>query len=113
LIQGRHILPWSLPIFLDDMWQIIDDLRKVRSLDPEVMFPAPTHIVKSPVEKLDNLIVYLEELGGKIVKLYQTGMTADRIRDQIFGAENIIAEATQQQFSSLNMVKSFLRKYAD
>lgn len=96
----------------DNMLQIINDLKKLRLLDPAIIFPAPTNVVESPTEKLDILIAYLEDLNRKIDELYVRGMTDDQIRQQIFGAEGIIAEATQQQFSSLNMVKSFLRKYA-
>jgi len=95
----------------DDMLQTIEDLKKLRALGPSMMFPAPTHVVKEPLEKLDKLIAYLEELGGKIDVLYNKGMVPGDIRKEIFGEEGFICEATQQQFSSLNMVKSFLRKH--
>jgi glyoxylase-like metal-dependent hydrolase (beta-lactamase superfamily II) len=96
----------------DNMWQVLEDLRKVRSLHPGILFPAPTHVVKNPVEKLDTLIAYLEETGERIVSLYGSGMTPDNIRKELFGKEGMICEATQHQFSSLNFVKSFLRKYS-
>jgi len=97
----------------DDMWRTLEDLRKLRALNPRVIFPAPTHIVKEPNKKLDELISYLEELGNSVDDLYNKGMNAAQIRDEVFGEEGLIADATQQQFSSLNMVKSFLRKYED
>ena len=56
------------------------------------------------------MIACLEELGIKIERLYNEGNDVDRIRDEIFGAVGPIAEFTQRQFSSVNMVKSFLRK---
>ncbi len=93
----------------DDMRQIIDDIRKVRSLHPDIMFPAPTHVVKNPLEKLDVLISYLEDIGGRIETLYHSGMSPDDIRKELFGEEGFICEATQRQFSSLNLVKSFLK----
>jgi hypothetical protein len=62
------------------------------------------------MEKLDKLIGYLEELGGKIERLYNEGKDVDTIRQEIFGDEGPLAGFTQQQFSSVNMVKSFLRK---
>ncbi|MBN1375314.1 MAG: MBL fold metallo-hydrolase [Dehalococcoidia bacterium] len=95
----------------DDMLQTLADLKKLRSLNPVVMFPAPTHVVKEPMEKLNKLIAYLEELGGRIDGLYNKGMSYDEIRKEVFGEEGFICDATQQQFSSLSMVKSFLRKY--
>jgi len=94
----------------DDMRQTIKDLKALKALNPVTIFPAPTHVVKEPVQKLNLLIVYLEELGGKIDGLYNQGMNADQIRQQIFGPEGPIAELTQQQFSSVNLVRSFLRK---
>lgn len=95
----------------DDMLQTLIDLKKLMALNPRIIFPAPTHVVKEPKEKLNSLITYLEELGGRIDELYNKGMGDDDIRKEIFGDEGFICQATQQQFSSLNMVKSFLRKY--
>jgi hypothetical protein len=95
----------------DDMWQTLADLENIRALNPQVLFPAPTHVVHEPAAKLDELIAYLEELGGKIVDLYQKGKSVERIKEEIFGPEDMFAQMTQQQFSSLNMVKSFLKNY--
>ena len=92
----------------DDMRQVLKDLIMLRALEPQVMFPAPTHVVTEPCRKLDALIAYLGELGGKIAALYNQGMDVERIRQELFGAEGPIDELTQHQFSSLNMVKSFL-----
>jgi ribonuclease/clavin/mitogillin len=96
---------------IDDMWQILADLEKIRALNPQVLFPAPTHVVFEPAAKLDELIAYLEELGGKIVEFYKKGKSVEQIKEEIFGKEDMFAQMTQQQFSSLNMVKSFLKKY--
>jgi len=95
----------------DDMLMTIEDLKKIRGLNPGMIFPAPTHVVADPCEKLDKLIAYLLALEEKIDKLYQKGMDAGQIKQEIFPVDGIITGATQQQFSSLNMVKSFLKKY--
>lgn len=94
----------------DDMKQSLKDLKVLRDLNPVTIFPAPTHVVKEPVQKLDTLIAYLEELGGRIEELYNKGMDVEQIRQDLFGPEGPIAELTQQQFSSVNLVKSFLGK---
>lgn len=99
----------SRPIF--DMPQILADLKTVRALNPRLMFPAPTHVVTDPIDKLDKAIAYLEDIAVKVEQLHKRGMNAEEIRQEIFGPEGIIAELTQQQFSSLNIVKSFLKKY--
>lgn len=98
---------------IDDMWGLLADLKKLRSLNPTMIFPAPTHVVKNPCVKLDNLITYLGDLGSRIDSLYNMGMKEEQIRDEIFGAESPLAQLTEQEFSSLNMVISFLRRYGD
>lgn len=95
----------------DDIWQTLADLENIRALNPRVLFPAPTHVVFEPAAKLDELIACLEELGGKIVELYQKGKSIEQIKEEIFGQEDVFSDMTQQQFSSLNMVKSFLKNY--
>ena len=99
----------SRPMF--DMPQILVDLKKVRALNPRIMFPAPTYVVMEPAEKLEKTIDYLEGVGARVEELHSRGMDTEQVRQEIFGVEGIIAEMTQQQFSSLNIVKSFLKKY--
>jgi glyoxylase-like metal-dependent hydrolase (beta-lactamase superfamily II) len=94
----------------DDMWQMIADLKKIEALDARIMFPAPTHVVKDPAQKLSTLITHLEGLGTRVEGLYNKGLGIEQIRQEVFGEEGPIAEMTQQQFSSLNLVKSFLKK---
>jgi len=94
----------------DDMRQMLADLKVLRSLNPGILFPAPTHVVKNPLEKLDLLIAYLEDVGGRIDDLSANGSSPDDIGKEVFGDEGMICEATQRQFSSFNFVKSFLRK---
>jgi saccharopine dehydrogenase-like NADP-dependent oxidoreductase len=61
------------------------------------------------VPVLEKTIQYLEDLGLKVTELHDKGLSPAEIVKQIFGNEAPIAELTQQQFSSLNMVKSFLK----
>ena len=98
---------------IDDMWQILADLENIQALNPQIIFPAPTHVVKDPAEKLAALITYLEELGARIEELYSKGGSIEQIRNEVFGKEDSFADATQQQFSSLNLVKSFLKKHLE
>jgi endoribonuclease LACTB2 len=94
---------------MEDQWQILKDLKTLRALEPRILFPAPTRVSMQPLEKLDRTIAYLEDLGARIEGLHRKGMDPDEIRQEIFGEESPMAEMTQQQFSSLNMVRSFLR----
>lgn len=96
---------------MDDQWQILEDLKTIRGLRPHILFPAPSNVIVEPREKLDKVISHLEALGKRIEALHQKGLDITTIREQIFGEENPIAQRTQKQFSSKNMIKSFLRLY--
>ena len=93
----------------DDIWQIIADLKKIKDLTPQVLFPAPGKVIAEPVPALEQTIRYLEDLGQKVMKLHDKGLSPAEIMKQIFGNEAPLAEFTQQQFSSLNLVKSLLK----
>jgi glyoxylase-like metal-dependent hydrolase (beta-lactamase superfamily II) len=94
---------------MDDVRQIIADLKKVKDLKPQILFPAPGKVRTGPVPALQQTIRYLEDLQQKVMELHDKGLSAAEIMKQIFGTEAPLAEFTQQQFSSLNMVKSFLK----
>ncbi len=96
---------------MDDQWQIIEDLKTIRDLKPHILFPAPSNVIIEPMEKLGKAIVHLEALGKRVEALYKKGLNTAAIRQRVFGEENPTAQRTQQQFSSENMVKSFLRRY--
>jgi glyoxylase-like metal-dependent hydrolase (beta-lactamase superfamily II) len=93
----------------DDITQIITDLKKVRALKPTALFPAPGKVITDPVSLLEQTIQYLEELGHKVVEFHEKGLAPVEVVKQIFGHEAPLAEFTQQQFSSLNLVKSYLK----
>jgi glyoxylase-like metal-dependent hydrolase (beta-lactamase superfamily II) len=94
---------------MDDQWQILEDLKTVRDLKPRILFPAPGNVLVEPGEKLDKVITHLETMGKRIEELHKAGLTIEAIRQKVFGEENPSAQRTQNQFSSENMVKSFLR----
>jgi ribonuclease/clavin/mitogillin len=94
---------------MNDIRQIIADLKKVKDLRPRFLFPAPGKVIAEPAPVLEQSIRYLEELGQKVMELHDKGSNPDEIVKQIFGNEYELAEFTQQQFSSLNLVKSFLK----
>src|SRR4030042_4731666 len=88
----------------DDMWQVITDLKKIEALNALIMFPAPTHVVKDPAEKLAALMNYLEELGKRCEGLYNKGLGIEHIRQEVFGEEGFLAEMTQQQLDRKSVV---------
>ncbi len=96
----------------ENQWQIIASLKKAKDLMPRALFPAPrgVRVVTDPVPVLEQTIRYLEDLGQRVMELDDKGLSPDEMRQQIFGDEAPLAEFTQQQFSSLNLVKSYLKE---
>jgi glyoxylase-like metal-dependent hydrolase (beta-lactamase superfamily II) len=94
---------------MNDIRQITTDLKKVKDLKPRFLFPAPGKVIADPAPVLEQSIRYLEELGQKVMDLNDKGLSAAEIMKQLFGGEYELAEFTQQQFSSLNLVNSFLK----
>ena len=94
---------------MEDYLQIIDDLKYVRDLQPRVIFSASGTILINPEKRLTAVIEALENLGERVNHYYEKGMKAQQIMEIIFGNESPMAERTQYQFSSLNLIRSFIR----
>jgi len=94
---------------MNDIRQIIVDLKKVKGLKPRFLFPAPGKVVVEPLSVLEQSIQYLEELGQKVMELHGKGLSPAEIVNRIFGGEYELAEFTQHHFSALNLVNSYLK----
>jgi len=94
---------------MSDVRQMIADHKKVKDLTPRLLFPASGKVITEPVPVLEQTIRYLEDLGQKVMELYGKGLAPVEIMKQIFVDEDPLAEFTQQQFSSLNLIKSYLK----
>jgi glyoxylase-like metal-dependent hydrolase (beta-lactamase superfamily II) len=95
---------------IEDQWQMIEDLKRMRDLQPAAMFTGPSAVIIDPAARLTSTADYLEDLGSEITRLYNKGMEIPQIRQTVFGDESPFAALTLGHFSSLNMVKSFLRQ---
>lgn len=93
----------------ENQWQIIESLKKVKGLKPRLLFTSAGFVISEPDAKLEQTIQYLEDLGQKVKGLSGKGLSPAQIRQQLFGDENPMSETTQGQFSSENLVKTFLK----
>ena len=93
----------------DQIWQIIADLERIHELNPRTLFTSPGKVVQEPRQKLEQTISYLKTLGRHVRTLHGQGLSAEEIVQRVFGQESPLAEYSQQQFSSLNLVNSFLK----
>lgn len=83
------------------------------------MFPAPGNAFTDASLILDRTISYLEVLGERVQTLHKKGRSPTEIRDVIFGQEATMSFAgqkllfrdfTNNQFSTENIIHSFLKE---
>jgi glyoxylase-like metal-dependent hydrolase (beta-lactamase superfamily II) len=91
-----------------NVWQIIASLKKLASLNADVLLPGSGTVRHDPREELLGKIRYLEETGEKVWDLHQRGWSRRAIRRRLFGREMPIAYFTLGHFSGKNLVRSFL-----
>jgi len=91
-----------------NVWQIIDSLKKLVSLDPKILFPGSGTVRENAREELTKKIAYLEEMGLRVHELYRKGWNRWSIRRKLFGPEMSIAYFTLGHFSGRNLVRSYI-----
>lgn len=93
----------------EDQWQIIESLLKIKNLKPRLVFTAIGFVISDAEIRLGKTIQYLQGLGQKVRELNVTGLSPVQIRQQLLGEESPVAGRTQGQFSSENLVRTFLK----
>jgi glyoxylase-like metal-dependent hydrolase (beta-lactamase superfamily II) len=95
----------------EDMGEIIKSMKKLLDLSTErlVLFTSVGKIIEEGRSALQSCIDYLEELALQARGLQKRGFDVDDIVDEIFGGEHGIAEFTNGQFTTKNLVRSVLK----
>ncbi len=95
----------------EDIGEITRSMEKLAALPTErlILFTAMGNIVPEGRSALQECIEYFRDLSKKAKRLEKEGLSAARIRDEIFGRESHLAAPTDGQFSSENLVRSALR----
>ena len=91
-----------------DIHGIIASLKKLAELPVQIIFSGSGTVRTDGVEHLETKIAYLEELGERIHSLRDQGLSARRIRRQVFGREPYITYMTLGHFAGLRLVQSYL-----
>jgi glyoxylase-like metal-dependent hydrolase (beta-lactamase superfamily II) len=87
-----------------DIRGIIASLRRLSELPVAAIFSGSGTVRESGTQPLDEKIAYLEELGDKILSLWQKGLS----RQQLFGRELPISYLTLGHFSGVRLIDSYL-----
>jgi len=102
----------------ENQWQIISSLKKIRQFCPRILFTAVGDPVTDASNVLDRSISIREQLGRRIMKLNKDGLSSAQIMSEVFGKEAMFdrigmkvsyKDFTQQQYSTGNLVETFIR----
>jgi glyoxylase-like metal-dependent hydrolase (beta-lactamase superfamily II) len=93
----------------ENVYQLVEDLRKFEELRAKVMFASLGKVVPNPTETIRKTREYLEETRDKILELHSLGKSSEQIRDELFGRESVLAEVTEYDLSTKIFIESFLR----
>lgn len=91
------------------IWEIIASLKKIAQLPLEWLFPGSARVRQEPLAEIRAKIAYYEELGEKILTLYQQGWQVDAIANHVLGGRMWIEWITGGHFSRRNLVLSYLQ----
>lgn len=91
-----------------NVWQIIDSLKNLQSLEPSTIFTGSGNVKKDATNVLRDKIKYLEKLGENVMELHTRGWNNHRIRRHLLGPEMFIRYITLGHFSGLNLVRSYI-----
>jgi hypothetical protein len=96
-----------------DIWGILDSLRVISRFPISYLFPGSARVRQDPQEELTDKINYLQDLGERILDLYQSGKSVRAIVRELCGPPMFVEIFTLGHFSRRGLVKSFLRERTD
>lgn len=89
--------------------QALESLKRLRGLEPQVMFTGLGDIVTDACGALDHCIAYLERMAERIATLAAEGLEPAQIVERLFGRESSLREMTDEHMSYENFVRAFVK----
>ncbi len=93
----------------NDIWGIIASLKRVAARPIKILFPGCARVRIDPLPELGSKIEYLEEMGEKVLRFHQQGLSSDAIARSLFGGPMWIEALTHGHFTRRGLVESYLR----
>jgi glyoxylase-like metal-dependent hydrolase (beta-lactamase superfamily II) len=93
----------------EDIYSLLDSLRKVASLQPKKMFCAFSGVIDRPEEAIHRKIDYLENLRSGVERGLQQGLTPPEIQQKLLGRGDRFRFITAGQISKKNLIDAFLK----
>ena len=92
-----------------DIWGIIASLKKIYDLSLSCLYPGCARVRDNPRQELSQKIVYLEEMGEKVLFLHRKGMSRSDIIKTLFPGIMLVELITMGHFSRWGFVNAFLQ----
>lgn len=91
-----------------DIWQIIASLKKLAALPLTRLFPGSARVRERPSQEINDKIHYLEDLGARVLALYEKGWSLPAITRALCGTPMPVEWLTLGNFSRRHLVRSYL-----
>ncbi len=95
----------------EDIYALLDSLRRVLALEPQVLFCQHRGRVENAAAKLRSKLDFLTELGERIRALHHQGLDENEIARRVAGGDLLWRVWTGGHFSGRNFVRAFLRPH--
>ncbi len=92
-----------------EIYKAIESLKRLRALNPKMIFPGHGAVFHDPAI-LNKKITYLEELGDRIIALYNEGKSPQEIVQIVFDGEQFPYMFIKDYFSAENLVRAYINK---
>ena len=93
----------------ENIFSIIDSLKKVAALHPKKMFCSFSGLIDHPMDAIHKKIEYLENLQKGVKEGFRQGLSPREIQKRLLGRGDQMGFITAGQISKENLIKAFLR----
>jgi glyoxylase-like metal-dependent hydrolase (beta-lactamase superfamily II) len=94
----------------EDVYAILDSLKRVASLHPRKMYCSFSGFVDRPEEAIHRKVDYLEHLKSEVERGIRQGLSTREIQQRLLGRGDRFSFITAGQISKKNLIKSFLKE---
>jgi hypothetical protein len=93
----------------EDVYSLLDSLKKVVALKPKKMFCSFSGTIENPGVAIHQKIDYLENLKNEVEKGVQRGLSTQEIQRRLLGRGDQFSLISSGHVSKQNLINAFLK----
>jgi glyoxylase-like metal-dependent hydrolase (beta-lactamase superfamily II) len=93
----------------EDIYSLIDSLKKVAALHPKKMFCSFSGSIDKPLEAIHKKIDYLKNLQQKVEQGFDQGLSTREIQRRLLGRGDQFSFISSGHISKQNLINAFLK----